>query len=61
MTAIQFYGETVYNKASNKAALEKATERFLKAMANEATLGTMNKVGEGMLTLACKSENEAFA
>lgn len=59
--AKMFYGEAAYGRAKDPALLDKAYERFMKAVANEATLGTMNKVGTGMLDLACKSEREAFA
>ncbi len=60
MSAQQFYGDA-YNRG-NKEKLDKAYERLTKAIANEATMGgTMSKVGESLLTLACKAENEAFA
>lgn len=64
--AMAFYGAS-YDKANDlvngtSAKLDLAYERLCKAILNETNgNGTMGKVGEGLLTLACKAENEAFA
>jgi ABC-type uncharacterized transport system YnjBCD substrate-binding protein len=59
--AKSFYGDS-YNKAKDPAKLDKAFDYLNKAIANEtANGGAKTKINEGMLTLACKAENEAFA
>ncbi len=56
-----FYGDA-YDRAKDPAKLDQAYERLQKAVANETAMGgTMSKVGEGMLKLACQGEKEAFA
>ena len=54
MTAKNFYGEA-YNRAKHPSKLDQAFDRLEKAMSTENTT-----LADRMVTLACKSEREAF-